>query len=145
MTASALTRPGERDRFIVKLGQVDWRLTAVICLLAGAGTLMLYSIAGGQWNPWAAQHVALFSAFLLLMIVLAVTDLKVWFFMAYPTYVVGLLLLMAVMVVGHSALGAARWLKIGPIHLQPSEIMKIGLVLALARFYHGLSAKEAQL
>jgi rod shape determining protein RodA len=145
MTASALTRPGERDRLIVKLGELDWRLTAVLCLIAGAGTLMLYSIAGGHWNPWAGQHVALFSVFLLLMIALAVTDLRVWFVVAYPTYVVGLLLLMAVMVVGHSALGAARWLKIGPIHLQPSEIMKIGLVLALARFYHGLSAKEAQL
>jgi rod shape determining protein RodA len=145
MTASALTRPGERDRLIVKLGELDWRLTAVLCLIAGAGTLLLYSIAGGHWNPWAGQHVALFSVFLLLMIALAVTDLRVWFVVAYPTYVVGLLLLMAVMVVGHSALGAARWLKIGPIHLQPSEIMKIGLVLALARFYHGLSAKEAQL
>jgi rod shape determining protein RodA len=145
MTASALTRPGERDRLIVKLGQVDWRLTGVLCLIAGAGALMLYSIAGGHWNPWAAQHVATFSAFLLLMIVLAVTDLRVWYAVAYPTYVVGLLLLMAVMVVGHSALGAARWLKLGPVHLQPSEIMKIGLVLALARFYHGISPRDAQL
>ena len=49
------------------------------------------------------------------------------------------------MVVGHSSLGAARWLKLGPVHLQPSEIMKIGLVLALARFYHGLSAKRRRL
>ncbi len=144
MTASALTRPGERDRLVVKFSQIDWRLTAVLCLIAGAGTLMLYSIAGGHWNPWAGPHIALFGGFLILMLVLAVTDLRIWFVMAYPTYAVALLLLMAVMVVGHSALGAARWLKIGPIHLQPSEIMKIGLVLGLARFYHGLSAKDAR-
>ena len=144
MTASALTRPGERDRLSVKLGQIDWRLTGVICLIAGAGGLMQYSIAGGHWQPWAGQHMGLFAAFLVLMIVLAVTDLRVWFVAAYPTYAVGLVLLAAVMVVGHSSLGATRWLKVGPLHLQPSEIMKIGLVLALARFYHGLSAQEAR-
>jgi rod shape determining protein RodA len=145
MTASALTRPGERDRLIVKLGQIDWRLTAVLVLIAGAGTMMLYSIAGQHWSPWAAQQIGLFTAFLFLMIVLAVVDLRVWFAVAYPTYAVALLLLVAVMFVGHSALGAARWLKLGPIHLQPSEIMKIGLVLALARFYHGVSAQDARL
>jgi len=48
-------------------------------------------------------------------------------------------------VMGHHALGAQRWLSLGPITIQPSEIMKIGLVLALARFYHGLSGKSAQL
>jgi rod shape determining protein RodA len=144
MTASAITRPGERDRLSVKFGQIDWRLTGVITLIACAGGLMQYSIAGGHWQPWAAQHMLLFGAFLLLMILLAVTDLRVWFVAAYPTYVVGLVLLAAVMVVGHSSLGATRWLKVGPIHLQPSEIMKIGLVLGLARFYHGLSAQDAR-
>ena len=144
MTASAITRPGERDRLSVKFGQIDWRLTGVLCLIAAAGGMMLYSIAGGHWQPWAAQQMLLFAAFLVLMIALAVTDLRVWFVAAYPTYVVGLLLLAAVMVVGHSSLGATRWLKVGPLHIQPSEIMKIGLVLALARFYHGLSAQEAR-
>jgi rod shape determining protein RodA len=144
MTASAITRPGERDRLSVKLGQIDWRLTGVITLIACAGGLMQYSIAGGHWQPWAAQHMVSFAAFLVLMIVLAVTDLRVWFVAAYPTYALALLLLAAVLVVGHSSLGATRWLKIGPMHLQPSEIMKIGLVLALARFYHGLSAQEAR-
>jgi rod shape determining protein RodA len=116
----------------------------VITLIACAGGLMQYSIAGGHWQPWAAQHMVSFAAFLVLMIVLAVTDLRVWFVAAYPTYALALLLLAAVLVVGHSSLGATRWLKIGPMHLQPSEIMKIGLVLALARFYHGLSAQEAR-
>ena len=145
MTASALTRPGERDRLSVKFSEIDWRLTAVVCLIAGAGGMMLYSIAGGHWQPWALPHMLLFAVFLLLMISLAVTDLRVWFIAAYPTYAVGLVLLALVMVVGHTSLGAERWLKVGPLHVQPSEIMKIGLVLALARFYHGLSAKEAQL
>ena len=79
------------------------------------------------------------------MIGLAVVDLRVWFALAYPIYGVGVLLLLAVAVIGHSTLGAQRWLDIGPIRLQPSEIIKVGLVLALARFYHGLSAHNARL
>jgi rod shape determining protein RodA len=79
------------------------------------------------------------------MIGLAVVDLRVWFALAYPVYAVGLALLLAVAVIGHSSLGAQRWLDIGPIRIQPSEIIKIGLVLALARFYHGRSGSQARL
>ena len=60
MTASALTRPGERERLIVKFGQIDWTLTLVLCLIAAAGGMMLYSIAGGAWEPWAAKHLMRF-------------------------------------------------------------------------------------
>jgi rod shape determining protein RodA len=80
-----------------------------------------------------------------IMIVLSLVDLRVWFALAYPVYVIGLILLALVDVVGHHALGAQRWLQLGPVTIQPSEIMKIGLVLALARFYHGMSGKSAQL
>jgi rod shape determining protein RodA len=144
MTSSALTRPGERDRLVVKFAQIDWTLCLVLCLIAGAGGLMLYSIAGGAWEPWAARHMLVFGAFLLLMTLLAVVDLRFWFAASYPVYAVGLLLLVAVEVVGHRSLGATRWLRFGPLGIQPSEIMKIGLVLALARFYQGLSAAQAR-
>jgi rod shape determining protein RodA len=145
MTSSALTRPGERDRPVIKFGQIDWTLTALLCLIAGAGGLMLYSIAGSAWEPWAAKHLIRFGLCLLLMLALALVDLRVWFIAAYPVYAVGFLLLIAVMFVGHHSLGATRWLQAGPIQIQPSEIMKVGLVLALARFYHGLSADKARL
>jgi rod shape determining protein RodA len=145
MTSSALTSPGERDRLTVKFAQMDWTLTFLLCLLAAAGGLMLYSIAGGSWKPWAGAHLGRFALYLALMLGLALVDLRVWFAIAYPVYGVFLLLLVAVLVVGHSSLGAERWLDVGPIRIQPSEIMKIGLVLALARFYHGLSADNARL
>jgi rod shape determining protein RodA len=144
MTSSALTSPGQRGRLIVKFAEIDWTLTFVLCLLAAAGGLMLYSIAGGSWEPWAAKHVIRFGLCLLLMAVLSMVDLRVWFVSAYPVYAIGLVLLVLVQLVGKSHLGAARWLQFGPIGLQPSEIMKIGLVLALARFYHGLSATSAR-
>jgi rod shape determining protein RodA len=145
MTVSALTRPGERDRLIVKLGEIDWIFCLTLALITGAGGVMLFSIAGSSWMPWAAPHLIRFVFFFAIMIVLALIDLRVWFALAYPVYGVGVVLLALVDVVGHHALGAQRWLQVGPITIQPSEIMKIGLVLALARFYHALSGKAAQL
>ena len=99
MTSSALTRPGERSRAIVKFAEIDWTLTAVLCLLAGCGGLMLYSIAGGNLKPWAEPHLFRFGLCLLLMAVLAMVDLRVWFVAAYPVYAIGLLLLVVLVLV----------------------------------------------
>jgi rod shape determining protein RodA len=144
MTASALTRPGQRSRLSEKVTEIDWRLSILLCLIAGIGAMILYSAAGNSWSPWADKHMIRFATCLVLMLVLSLVDLRVWFQLAYPTYAVGMLLLLAVMVVGRHHLGAARWLQYGPIQIQPSEIMKIGMVLSLARFYHGVSAREAR-
>ncbi len=145
MTAGAISRPGERDRLIVKLARVDWTLCLVLTAIAGVGTLTLYSIAGGTWSPWAARHIGLYGVCFVLMIALATVDLQVWFDLAYPIYGLCLLMLLAVPVIGHETMGARRWLGFGPIQLQPSEMIKVGLVLALARFYHGLDAHRARL
>lgn len=145
MTVSALTRPGERDRLTVKLSELDWVFVLVLSLIAGAGALMLFSIAGSSWTPWAVQHVARFGICLLMMIALAMIDIRVWFALAYPVYGLGLLLLVAVEAVGDTRLGAQRWLSIGSFSFQPSEVMKLGIVLALARLYHGVSAERARL
>ncbi len=145
MTASAITSPGERDRITVKLTEIDWLLVLVLSLIAATGGAMLYSIAGGKWTPWALDHVSRYGIFLVLMLVLGLTDLRIWFAAAYPVYVIALLMLIAVAVAGESSLGAKRWLDIGVGRFQPSEVMKIGLVLALARFYHGITADEARL
>ena len=145
MIASALTRPGERDRWIVKFGDVDWMLCFLLCLLAGAGGLMLYSIDGSKWTPWAADHLIRYGIFFVMMIVLALVDLRVWFGLAYPLYAFGLMMLLGVELAGDISLGAKRWLAVGSAKFQPSEMMKIGLVLGLARFYHAASADDARL
>lgn len=144
MSASALTRPGERDRPIVKFTEIDWLMAIALCLISAISGVLLYSIAGGSWQ-WAAPQMVRFGIYFLLMIGLAMLDLRVWFALAYPVYGAGIVLLLAVDTIGHAALGAQRWLAIGPIVIQPSEIMKIGLVLSLARYYHGLSAETARL
>ena len=86
MTATALTQPGERDRAVIKFGEIDWVLALVVALIATAGGVMLFSIAGSSWKPWAADHMLRFGAFFVLMIVLALIDLRVWFHLAYPIY-----------------------------------------------------------
>ena len=144
MTVSAISRPGERDRLIVKLSQIDWTLCLLLTIIAGIGALMLYSIAGGSWSPWAGRHLILYALCFAAMIALATVDLRVWFALAYPVYGLGVLMLLAVTVIGHSTMGAQRWLDVGPVRIQPSEIIKIGVVMALARFYHGLSARRAR-
>jgi rod shape determining protein RodA len=144
MISSALTRPGERDRWVVKFGDIDWMLCALLCLVAAAGGLMLYSIAGSSWKPWAGDHLFRFGLFFGLMIVLSLVDIRVWFAMAYPIYGFGLLMLLGVEAAGDISLGAKRWLSVGVLKFQPSEIMKIGIVLGLARFYHALSAEDAR-
>ncbi|HEY1224818.1 MAG TPA: rod shape-determining protein RodA [Brevundimonas sp.] len=147
MTASARTRPGERDRLTVKLTQIDWRFVALLCAVAGMGAAMLYSVAKGSWEPWAANHVIRFGVLLVAMLVLSMVNLRWWFALAYPVYGVALLMLAAIEVpgLGYTAMGATRWLDVGITRIQPSEIMKIGLVLALARYYHGATAQEARL
>ena len=139
MTASALTRPGQRERVSEKLTEIDWRLALVLTVIAGLGGMILYSAAGNNWGPWADKHLIRYGLCLLVMLGLSLVGLRVWFAAAYPTYVLALLLLLLVPVIGHTSLGAKRWI----FGLQPSEIMKVGLVLALARYYHGLTSREA--
>jgi rod shape determining protein RodA len=127
---------------IDKLYEVNWGLVLLISLIACVGFTMLYSVAGASFSPWAGKQMAYFAAGLVLLIVASVTDIRFWMSIAYPAYVVSLILLVAVMFVGHSALGAQRWISVGPIEIQPSELMKIALILALARFLHGLSVED---
>jgi rod shape determining protein RodA len=146
MTASALTRPGERDRLSTKITELDWRLVALLCMVAFVGTAMLYSIAGGDWQPWALKHAIRFGLLLVVMLGLAMLHPKWWFRAAYPLY--GVLLLLVLMIeftpLGYVAGGARNWLNLGFIRIQPAEFMKLGLVLALARWYHSHTAQEAR-
>ncbi len=143
MTASALTRPGQRERLSEKITEIDWRLALVLTAIAGLGAMILYSAAGNHWGPWADKHLIRYGLCLIVMLGLSLIGLRYWFTAAYPVYALALILLLAVPVIGHSALGAKRWIGTNSFQIQPSEIMKVGLVLALARFYHGMTSREA--
>lgn len=125
-----------------KLFEVNWGLVLLITIIASVGFAMLYSVAGGSFSPWAGKQMMRFVVGFLLMIVVAMVDIRRWLSLAYPAYVVSLALLIGVEVAGRVGLGAQRWLSLGPVDIQPSELMKIALVLALARFLHGQSVED---
>jgi rod shape determining protein RodA len=128
------------DRF----RKLNWPIITVLCALAFVGVLMHFSVSSGAWTDMPLTHGIRF-AFLLTVVILAAMflDARFWLAIAYPLYVGALLLLVGVELFGATRMGATRWLDIGPLSLQPSEIMKIGIVLALARYYHQLDPRRS--
>lgn len=125
-----------------KLWNVNWGLVALLCIIACFGFAMLYSAANGDLQPWAAKQMVRFAVALTLMLCVAVVDIRVWLRSAYLIYGIALVLLVAVEIRGAIGMGAQRWIDLGVIQLQPSEMMKVTLVLALARYFHGLTVEE---
>ncbi len=123
-----------------KLYEIDWSLPVFLLFIAGCGTAMLYSVADGAWTPWALRHAIRFGAGFGIMLILALVPLRFFFALSYPFYLGVLLLLFGVEFAGTTAKGAQRWLELGPLRLQPSEFMKLAVVLALARYYHDIGS-----
>ncbi len=122
--------------------QMTWGLVIVICVLAAIGCVMLYSAANGSMEPWASRQAIRFAGGMVLMLTVALIDIRVWFRWAPLIYLVSVGLLVAVEVMGTIGMGAQRWIDLYVIQLQPSEIMKVAIVLVLARYFHGLSEEE---
>lgn len=121
---------------IQKIQQISWVLLVLIFLLAGIGFTSLYSAAGGNIDPWASKQILRFCIGFTGMILVALINVKWWYYFSYHIYIVGLLSLIVVEIFGHTGMGAQRWIDLGFIQIQPSEFMKIAVVLALARYFH---------
>ncbi|WP_142850418.1 rod shape-determining protein RodA [Telmatospirillum sp. J64-1] len=120
----------------------DWAFLFLTAFLAAAGSAALYSAASGNLLPWAWPHILRYGFGVLLAGLLTLIDLRLLLRHAYSLYAVVLALLVVVEVMGHVGMGAQRWINLGIITLQPSELMKIALVLALARYFHSLPSTE---
>lgn len=125
-----------------KLLALNWSLVLLLCAVATAGFLMLYSVAGGSLEPWAEAQILRFGVGLLIMIAIGLIDIRFWRWMAPFAYAVSLVLLIAVDVMGVIGMGAQRWIALGPLQIQPSEMMKIALVMALAAYYARLPVEK---
>ncbi|MFC1659063.1 rod shape-determining protein RodA [Pseudomonadota bacterium] len=130
------------DSLVVKLFKLDWNLILAIFLLFLSGVVMLYSAAGGNFKPWAYKQVMYFFIFFPVMLGIAVIDINKWFKVSYIIYGAALLLLIMVTVKGYKSMGAVRWIRFGVFNLQPSEIMKLCLVLALAKYFENLDSDD---
>jgi rod shape determining protein RodA len=125
----------DADSIIARLARLPWLLLTTLTLVAAFGTAALYSVSGGSFEPWAQRHAIRFAVALPVAIILALVPLRIVGALAWPAYALALGLLVAVPLVGVEALGARRWLQIGGLSLQPVEIMKVALVLALAHLF----------
>lgn len=130
--------------FIGKLRQIGWGQIILLCVVATIGFLCLYSAAGGSINPWASPQIIRFIFSLGLLLAIAMTDIRWVFRIAYPFHIVVIVLLLLVDIFGHIGMGAQRWLDLGVMKIQPSELAKISTILCLARFYHGKELHEAR-
>jgi len=122
-----------------KLWNTSWPFVLLLCLVAGVGYAMLFAAAGGSAEPWAGRHAIRFGFSLVIMLSIAMIDIRLILRLAWPAYAAGIALLLFVDLHGAVGKGAQRWIDLGVLQLQPSELMKVLLSLALAAYLHRAS------
>ncbi|MDX2484515.1 MAG: rod shape-determining protein RodA [Pseudodonghicola sp.] len=125
-----------------KVLYLNWPLALLLISVAGVGVLMLYSVAGGSFTPWAEPQIKRFALGFVVMIAIAMVPIWFWRNMAALAYAVSVLLLIGVELFGTVGMGAQRWIDLGFMRLQPSELTKITLVMLLAAYYDWLPAER---
>ena len=125
-----------------KVFAVNWALVLVVTAVAAIGWLMLYSISGGRIEVWAEPQMKRYAVGLVLMFIIAFTPIWFWRSMSGMAYGISLVLLLIVEFFGTVGMGAQRWIDLGFIRLQPSELMKVTLVMMLANYYDNLDDKK---
>ncbi len=141
-TGMRLTKP--ELTFGKKLASISWTFVLLVCLTAGLGLAVLYSVADGALDTWVQRQAIRIGIGFVLMFAIALTDIRIWLRLAYAAYFGALALLVGVEVAGSVGMGAQRWFDLGIVTVQPSELMKIALVLALARYFHELSLEDVR-
>ena len=121
-----------------KIKKINFFFLFIIILLAFIGFAAQYSAAGGSVDPWAKKHIIRFSIFFIILIFIGLFDIKIYYKYAYLLFFISLLLLISVEIAGTFGLGAKRWIRVFGLSIQPSELIKITLILALAKYYHDL-------
>ncbi|MBV9554972.1 MAG: rod shape-determining protein RodA [Alphaproteobacteria bacterium] len=134
---------GHRElTFADRVRGINWGLIFLLCVISSIGFAMLYSAANGSWQPWASKQMARFAFAFIPMLAAALIDIRYWFRISYWLYALALVLIVAVDLRGVIGMGAQRWIDLGVIQLQPSELMKIAVVVALAHYFHCLPTEN---
>ncbi len=118
------------------INKIHLPLVGLICVIAMLSVMMLYSAAGGNMQPWATAQIIRFALGFCIMMTMVVTPTKLLLQLAYPFYFLCIILLLVVEVSGHIGMGAQRWIDLGFLNLQPSELTKVAIIMALARYFH---------
>lgn len=128
--------------FSEKLSRFSVALFIPMCLVLAISIVVLYSAGGGAWQPFALSQLVKILLGFVVFFFAAFSNIKTWIKSAYMIYAIALVMIILVTFVGHTGMGAQRWLNLGFIHIQPSEFIKIALVLALARYFAWMNSIE---
>ena len=121
-----------------KIKNLNYLLIFLLILISFIGAAGLYSAADGSYQPWASKHLVRFYVFLLMAIVISFIDIKIIYKYSYALFALTLLLLISVEIIGVLGKGSTRWIRVFGFSIQPSELVKITIILALAKFYHDI-------
>ncbi len=138
--------PGNQPKMTLgeKLWQINWIFVLFVVLTASVGFAMLYSAANGSFTPWASRQMVRFSVGLVVMLCVAVTNIRFWLRYAYAIYALALALLVVVEFAGTTGMGARRWINLGVVTMQPSEVAKIAVILVLARYFYASRVEDVR-
>lgn len=138
------TRVSNADmmRLSEKFSRFSWAMFIPMCIVLAISILVLYSAGGGGWRPFALSQLIKIVLGFGVFFVAAFTNIKTWVKSAYVFYAIALIMIVMVTFFGHTGMGAQRWLNLGIIHIQPSELIKIALVMALGRYFAWLNSVE---
>ena len=130
--------------FLDKLRSIDYLLILLIIAIGSISVFAIYSTEGGKFSFYTKNHIIRLSVFFSLFLVLSFVRVSTWYKNAYLFYIVGLILLITVLFFGISASGATRWINLYFLNLQPSELMKIAVIICFARYYHRIQSSDIQ-
>lgn len=125
-----------------KLKLIPISLALLVLIVSLFGIVILYSAGGMNMEPWAWKQTIHLIEFSLVALIIILIDPQIIHRYAYVIYIVVVISLIMVELFGYTAMGATRWIQLGPVRLQPSEVMKIAIVLMLARYYSDNTSKN---
>ena len=130
--------------FFDKLKAVDYFLIIIVAIIGSISVFAIYSTESGNFSFYTKNHLTRFLVFFSMFLVLSFVRVSVWFRQAYIFYILGILLLLLVIFFGISASGSKRWINLFIMNLQPSELMKIAIIVCFARYYHRIQSSDIQ-
>ena len=130
--------------FIDKLKAVDYFLIIIVAIIGSMSVFSIYSTESGNFSFYTKNHLTRFLVFFSMFLVLSFVRISFWYRQAYFFYILGILLLLLVVFFGISSSGSKRWINLFIMNLQPSELMKIAIIVCFARYYHRIQSSDIQ-
>ena len=136
------TRLNSDQNFFQKVKNLDYILLLSIIILSALSLFVMYSTDGGELLYHTKSHLVKLSIFFVLMVFMSFFNIKIWHLSSYFLYGIIILLLIWVSIYGIKVSGSQRWMNLYFLALQPSELMKIGIIMCLAKYYHRVSVEK---